>query len=189
MFLIKQSAVGFSNLVARFQPISELLDLHPAIIGISMKWSSSFAESGIGYGEPSIMKARFLIFWYNPGGTRKPQKKLIKSLLKKQKMSPSLIVTYKLRSSHAAFRELRLTAEHIDNKRENNRAENSHQPLRRRERKIQRFKSPGSAQRFLNVHASTYNHFDLQRHLIDRSLFKDLGAAAFSGWKVAALNV
>ena len=118
----------------------------------------------------------------------KAAKKLMKSLLKKQKMSPTLIVTDKLRSYHAAFRELLLTAEHIDNKRENNRAENSHQPIRRRERKMQRFKSPGSAQRFLNVHASTYNHFDLQRHLINRPLFKKLRAGAFSGWKAAALN-
>ncbi|MEH6828104.1 IS6 family transposase, partial [Parasphingorhabdus sp.] len=118
----------------------------------------------------------------------KAAKKLMKSLLKKQKMSPTLIVTDKLRSYHAAFRELRLTAEHIDNKRANNRAENAHQPVRRRERKMQRFKSPGSAQRFLNVHASTYNHFDLQRHLINRPLFKKLRAGAFSGWKAAALN-
>ena len=119
----------------------------------------------------------------------KAAKKLMKSLLKKHRMSTTLIVTDKLRSYHAAFRELRLAAEHIDNKRANNRAENSHEPIRRRERKMQRFKSPGSVQRFLNVHASTYNHFNLQRHLINRSLFKNLRAAAFSGWKVAALNV
>ena len=119
----------------------------------------------------------------------KAAKKLMKSLLKKHRMSTTLIVTDKLRSYHAAFRELRLAAEHIDNKRANNRAENSHEPIRRRERKMQRFKSPGSVQRFLNVHASTYNHLNLQRHLINRSLFKNLRAAAFSGWKVAALNV
>jgi putative transposase len=63
-------------------------------------------------------------------------KKLIISLLKKQKMSPNLIVTDKLRSYHAAFRALGLGAEHIDNKRANNRAENSHQPVRRRERRM-----------------------------------------------------
>ena len=50
-------------------------------------------------------------------------------------------------SYHVAIRTLGLTAQHIDNKRANNRAENSHQPVRRRERKQQRFKSPGSAQR------------------------------------------
>lgn len=76
----------------------------------------------------------------------------------------------------------------VDNEGTNNRAENSHQPVRRRERKMQRFKSPGSVQRFVNVHASTYNHFDLQRHLVNRSSFEKSGAGAFSGWKVAALN-
>ena len=119
----------------------------------------------------------------------KAAKKLMKSLLKKHRIPPTLIVTDKLRSYHAAFRELGLTAPHIDNKRANNRAENSHQPVRRRERKMQRFKSPGSAQRFLNIHAATYNHFDFQRHLINRSLFKKLRTDAFDGWKTAALNM
>ena len=73
--------------------------------------------------------------------------KLMRKLLKKQGWAPTRITTDKLRSYHVAFRTLGLTAEHIDNKRANNRAENSHQPVRRRERKQQRFKSPGSAQR------------------------------------------
>ena len=54
---------------------------------------------------------------------------------------------------------LTLRAQHIDNKRANDRAENSHQPVRRRERKQQRFKSPGSAQRFLNIQPTAYNTF------------------------------
>jgi len=119
----------------------------------------------------------------------KAAKKLMKSLLKKQKTPPLPIVTDRLRSYHAAFRKMGLAAEHIDNKHANNRAENSHQPVRRRERKMQRFKPPGSAQRFLNIHAATYNHFDFQRHMISRSLFKKLRAGAFSGWKAAALAV
>jgi len=113
-------------------------------------------------------------------------RKLMKSLLKKQKILPTLIVTDKLKSYHAAFRELGLRADHVDNKRANNRAENSHQPVRRRERKMQRFKSPGSAQRFLNIHAAAYNNFNLQRHLINRSHFKSLRADAFSRWITAA---
>jgi transposase-like protein len=70
--------------------------------------------------------------------------KLIRRLLKKQGWAPTRITTDKLRSYHVAFRTLGLTAEHIHNKRENNRAENSHQPVRRRERKQQRFKCSNS---------------------------------------------
>ena len=116
----------------------------------------------------------------------KAAKKLMKSLLKKHCFAPTLIVTDKLRSYHAAFREMGFIARHIDNKRANNRAENSHQPIRRRERKIQRFKSPGSAQCFLNVHAATYNHFNHQRHLISRPLFKKLRTEAFAEWEASA---
>jgi transposase-like protein len=116
----------------------------------------------------------------------KAAKKLMRSLLKKHGFAPTFIVTDKLRSYYAAFRELGLSAEHIDNKRANNRAENSHQPVRRRERKMQRFKSPGSAQSFLNVHAATYNHFNHQRHLNSRPFFKKLRSTAFAEWKVAA---
>ena len=70
--------------------------------------------------------------------------KLMRKLLKKQGWPPTRITTDKLRSYHVAIRTLDLTAQHIDDKRANNRAENSHQPVRRRERKQQRFKSLGS---------------------------------------------
>lgn len=79
-----------------------------------------------------------------------------------------------------------LKAEHIDNKRANNRAENSHQPVRRRERKMQRFKSPGSAQRFLNLYSATYNTFYIQRHLLNRTNFNQYRTEAFGVWKSAS---
>jgi putative transposase len=79
----------------------------------------------------------------------KVARKLMVKLLKKYGFVPTRIVTDHLRSYPAAFRSMRLTAEHDRGLRANNRAENSHQPVRRRERKQQRFKSPGSAQRFL----------------------------------------
>jgi transposase-like protein len=112
--------------------------------------------------------------------------KLMRKLLNKQGWAPTQIVTDKLRSYHVAFRTLGLAAEHIDNKRSNNRAENSHQPVRRRERKMQRFKSPGSAQRFLNIQSATYNTFYFQRHLINRPTFKQYRADAFDVWVGAA---
>ena len=65
----------------------------------------------------------------------------------------------------------------------NNRAENSHQPTRRRERKMQRFKSTGSAQRFLSFHAATYNAFNVQRHLTSASTHRVFRASAMQTWR------
>ncbi|USG62463.1 IS6 family transposase [Sneathiella marina] len=111
--------------------------------------------------------------------------KLMRKLLKKQGFAPAQIVTNKLKSYHKAFRILGLTAGHIDNKQSNNRAENSHLPVRRRERKMQRFKSPGSAQKFLNIRSITYNSFYFQRYLIDRARLRKCRAEAFGVWERA----
>jgi transposase-like protein len=116
----------------------------------------------------------------------KAARKLMKKLLKKQGFAPRRIVTDKLRSYPAAFRAIGLGAEHDRGLRANNRAEISHQPIRRRERKLQRFKSPGSAQHFLSIHAATYNTFYYQRHLNKRPYFKELRAASFDAWKTAS---
>jgi putative transposase len=96
--------------------------------------------------------------------------RLMRKLLRKHGFAPKLLVTDKLRSYAAAFRRLRLTSRHEQGLRKNNRAENSHQAVRRRERKQQRFKSARSAQRFLSMHAAVHNTFNLQRHLISRFL-------------------
>src|ERR671931_724329 len=79
--------------------------------------------------------------------------KLMRKLLKKQGFAPAVVVTDKLRSYGAAFKEIGLSARHEQGLRMHNRAEVSHQPVRRRERQMQRFKSAGSAQRFLSTHA------------------------------------
>src|ERR1700726_563352 len=109
--------------------------------------------------------------------------RLLRKLLKKQGFVPKLLVTDKLGSYGAAFRHLRLVCPHEQGLRKNNRAENSHQVVRRRERKMQRFKSARSAQRFLGLHAVVYNTFNLQRHLIPRSTLRIFRAEAAVQWQ------
>ena len=109
----------------------------------------------------------------------------MRKLLKKQGFTPEVLVTDKLRSYGAAKSEMRLCARHEQGLRKNNRAENSHLPVRRRERKMQRFKSPGSAQRFLSVHAAVQNTFNVQRHLTTRGTLRVFREEAFRTWRAA----
>src|SRR6201994_2564756 len=111
--------------------------------------------------------------------------RLMRNLLRKQGFVPKLLVTDKLRSYGSAFRQLQLTCPHEQGLRKNNRAENSHQPVRRRERKMQRFKSARSAQRFLNMHGAVHNAFNFQRHLISRSALRIFRAEATAEWQDA----
>src|SRR5216684_3561463 len=113
--------------------------------------------------------------------------KLMRKLLKKQRVTPAVIATDRLRSYAAAFAELDLAACHERGLRQNNRAEVSHQPVRRRERKMQRFKSTGSAQRFLAMHAAVYNTFNVQRHLISRRTLRLFRAEAMQQWHAATM--
>lgn len=109
--------------------------------------------------------------------------KLLRKLLKKMAFVPDKLVTDDLRSYGAAARELGLSRRHERGRWRNNRAENSHQPTRRRERKMQGFKSVGSAQRFLSVHAATYNTFNVQRHLISAKTHRSFRASAMQTWR------
>jgi putative transposase len=101
--------------------------------------------------------------------------------------SPETIVTDGLGSYRAALEDLGLRHLHRPGRlRENNRAENSHLPIRRRERQMQLFKSRSSAQRFLTIHAAVYNTFYIQRHLISRSTLRSFRSGAHAAWAVAA---
>ena len=111
--------------------------------------------------------------------------RLMRKLLRKLGFAPSVLVTDKLGSYGAAFRHLGLRCSHRQGLRLNKRAENSHQPVRRRERKVQRFKSPCSAQRFLSIHAAVHNTFNLQRHLVSRSTLRTFRAEAAAQWREA----
>jgi putative transposase len=112
--------------------------------------------------------------------------KLLRKLLRNQGIHPETITTDKLASYRAALRELGLTGRHRPGgMRANNRAENSHLAIRRRERKQQKFKSQGSAQRFLASHAAVYNAFNTQPHLIRRPTLRLFRAAAHEAWAAA----
>ena len=113
--------------------------------------------------------------------------KLMRKLLKKQGVAPSEWVTDKCPAYGAALHDLGLYgARHLRGKRMNNRAESSHVPVRRRERKQQGFKSACSAQRFVSLHAAVYNTFNVCRHLTSARTYRLLRAEAFAAWREAA---
>ena len=114
--------------------------------------------------------------------------RLMRKLLRKQGFAPKRVITDQLRSYSAALRHLGLRCHHEQGLRENNRAENSHQVVRRRERKMQRFKSARSAQRLLSVHGAVYNLFNLQRHLISRSTLRTFRSEAEVHWHDATVS-
>ena len=93
-------------------------------------------------------------------------KRFLRRLLAGLKFKPRRIVTDGLRSYGAAQREIMPEVRHRTSRYLNNRAENSHRPTRRRERQMQRFKSPEQAPRFLSAHAMIYGHFRPRRHLM-----------------------
>jgi len=110
-------------------------------------------------------------------------RRFLRKLRKKQGFAPKRITTEKLKSYPVAIRKERLSAVHDQGLRANNRAENSHQPVRRRERKQQRFKSAGSAEHFLSIHCAVQNAFYVQRHLLSRRFFKAFRAETFEIWQ------
>jgi transposase-like protein len=108
--------------------------------------------------------------------------KLMRKLLRRYGFAPTTFVTDNLRSYGAAARHLGMERRHRTGRWRNNRAENSHQPTRRRECKMQGFKNAGSAQRFLSSHAAVYNTFNVQRHLTSASTHRAFRTVAMNTW-------
>ncbi len=112
--------------------------------------------------------------------------RLLRKLLKRQGVRPEAIVTDGLKSYASAAEMIGVARRHRAVRlRGNNRAENSHRPIRRRERLMQRFKSQGSAQRFLSTHAAIYNVFYPQRHLTSRKTMRHIRNDAQRVWAMA----
>jgi hypothetical protein len=108
-----------------------------------------------------------------------PALKLLKRIMKKYG-APRSIVTDGLRAYSAAMNAIAVAADRREvGGRLNNRAENSHQPFRRRERAMQRFRSPKTLQKFSSVHAQAHNQFDQERHLVMRQVYEQRRSAAF----------
>ena len=109
-------------------------------------------------------------------------RRLMRKLLKRQRRAPRLVATGKLASYAAAKREVMPSVGHRAHKGLNNRAENSHQPTRRRERQMRRFKSAGQAQRFLSAHDGINNLFHLSRHQVPATQYRAARSQAFQVW-------
>ncbi len=99
---------------------------------------------------------------------------------------PQAIVTDRLRSYRAAMKGIGNEARQATGRWLNTRAENSHQPFRRRERAMAKFRSAKSLQKFAAVHAWVYNHFNQERHLYNRENFKLNRSAALAEWRQLA---
>ena len=108
-------------------------------------------------------------------------KRLLRKLLKRQRRAPRVMVTDKLASYGAAKREIMPGVERRQHK-GLNRAENSHQPTRRRERQMKRFKSAGQAQRFLSAHDGINNLFHLRRDRLPADQYRAARTQAFQTW-------
>ena len=97
--------------------------------------------------------------------------------------SPEAITTDGLRSYGAAMNELGNSEKREVGRWANNRVENSHLPFRRRERAMLRFRQMKSLQKFASVHANVHNHFNQERHLVDRQTYKARRSAALAEWQ------
>jgi len=114
---------------------------------------------------------------------KKAAKKFFRKLLQGLRHALRVIMTDKLRNYGAAKREIRPSVEHRQHRYLNNRAENSHQPTLQRERRMQRFKSPGHAQRFLSADGPIASHFRPRRHRLSASAYRQEIGQRFQVWR------
>ncbi len=113
----------------------------------------------------------------------KAAKRFFRKLLKGCQYVPRVIITDKLGSYGAAKKEMLPSVEHRQHKRLNNRAENSHQPTRQRERKMRRFKSAKHVQRFLAAFSFRDGHFRVKRHLRSAKEYRRYRELRFAVWE------
>ncbi|OWY64082.1 IS6 family transposase [cyanobacterium TDX16] len=116
----------------------------------------------------------------------KAAERFFRKLLKKQGFVPRVLVTDKLKSYEAANKPVMKRVEHRQHKELNNRAENSHQPTRVRERRMRKFKSPGQAQRFLSALGPIRDHFHPKQHQLTAHRYRQLLRQRLEDWREVA---
>ena len=109
----------------------------------------------------------------------------MKKLMKRNGCAKT-ITTDGLRSYSAAMKQLGIADRQEVGRYANNRAENSHQPFRRRERAMLRFRRMKTLQKFSSVHAAFHNHFNQERHIVNRNDYKVRRSAAMAEWETVA---
>ena len=109
--------------------------------------------------------------------------RFLRRVLEGESVAPRVVVTDKLASYPPALKRVLPQTEHRRHKGLNNRAENSHRPVRKRERALQRFKSPGHAQQFLEPFSAVGNHFRPRRHLLSAAQYRQLRTDRFRQWR------
>jgi putative transposase len=157
--------------------------------GTSMRWSCRSRGSNTGCGAPSMPMATSSMLFVQSRRNKKAALRLIRKLLKSQGVVPRVMVTDKLRSYSAAKAEFMPGVEHRSHKGLNNRAENSHLPVRRRERRMIGFKSARQCQGFVSIHSQIGNLVLLHRKHLTAANHRQLRAHAISTWQEVALSI
>ena len=153
--------------------------------GILMRCSSGSTVRHVIYGVLWTMKAKCLRSMPRNGGDREAALEFLKRTMKRYGR-PATIITDRLRSYRAAMKVIGNEGRQETRRWLNNRAENSHLPFRRRERAMAKFREARTLQKFASVYASIRNHFNHQRHLNRRDIFKQARAAALAEWRQLA---
>ena len=138
--------------------------------------------AGVRFADMRFRPAAFLDVLVQSRRNKKATKRLLRKLLKKQGRAPRVLITDKLRGYATAKREIMPGVEHRQHKDLNNRVENSHQPTRRREWIMKRFKSPRQVQRFLSIHDQVVNLFTHRSSQDTAATFHSARNQAFTAW-------
>ena len=134
---------------------------------------------------PEVISHGVWLYYRFSLSLRDAAKRFFRKLLKGQGSRPWQLVTDKLRSYDAAYRNIMPSVDHNTERYANNLAEVSHQPTRQRERQMRRFKSAGQAQRFLSVHGVIRNLFNLGRHQLSSANYRLFRERSFKEWSEA----